>query len=207
METTQYLEKTFEDIYTNGIWNDKKKDIPLSGPGSSIKNTINIVLFLDNFIYNNNIKNLLDLGCGDLTWTINTKYFNDDNIIYTGVDIVNSLIEKHSLNYPSKKFMKKNIITLSNSENYDLIIIRDVLFHLTNEQILEIFKNFKNKFKFIAITSCKNEINNNSFDEYCYSSKNIHKSPFNINKNFLLSCNEEKFNRNFYIYTHEQFYS
>ena len=109
-----YLEKSFEYIYNNGIWNNKNKDIPLSGPGSSIENTINVILFLDSFIYNNNIKNILDLGCGDLTWTINTKYFNDNNIVYTGVDIVGSLIEKHSLNYPSKKFMKKNIILWDN---------------------------------------------------------------------------------------------
>lgn len=202
-----YLEKSFEYIYNNGIWNNKNKDIPLSGPGSSIENTINVILFLDSFIYNNNIKNILDLGCGDLTWTINTKYFNDNNIVYTGVDIVGSLIEKHSLNYPSKKFMKKNIILWDNIENYDLIIVRDVLFHLANLQISKIFKNLKNKFKFIAITSCKNEINNDIFDETLFSSKNIHEIPFNINKNFLLICDEEKFNRNLYIYTHDQFYS
>jgi len=154
-----YYKLIFENIYKKQIWNNGNQNIPLSGPGSSLENTKVCSKKLDDFIYNNNCNSVLDLGCGDLTWISKTKFFNDINIKYTGIDIVESLITSHSKKYSSQLFLSEDITTYKDFNNVDIIIIRDVIFHLKNEDILSIFNNIKNKFKFILITSCKNSIN------------------------------------------------
>ena len=197
----------FENIYNKGLWNDNNPNIPLSGPGSSLQNTIEISNQLNNFIYNNNCKSILDLGCGDLTWISKTHFFNDRNIRYIGIDIVENQINSHINNYPNNIFYCKDIVYYNNIEYSSIIIIRDVIFHLKNNDILTIFNNIKNKFDFIAITSCKNNINKDIFDEYSFSERNIHIHPFNISHNFHIKIDEPIFNRMFYIYTHNNFYN
>jgi len=196
----------FENIYNKKIWNNGNKNIPLSGPGSSLENTIQCSSILNKFIYDNNCKSVLDLGCGDLTWISKTQFFNDTSIKYTGVDVVESLITSHSTNYHENTFLCKDLVNYNNVEFTSLIIIRDVIFHLKNEEILSIFDNIKNKFDFLLITSCKNDINTNNFDKWNFSNKNIHNKPFDKLHGFEICINEPVFNRNVYIYAHDNFY-
>ena len=204
----------FENIYKNKIWNNGNDSIPLSGPGSSLENTKECSKLLNDFIYNNNCKNVLDLGCGDLTWISNTDFFNENGINYTGIDIVESVINENKLKFPQKTFYCKDIIkepdfneTDTNFAKQDIVIIRDVIFHLKNEEILSIFNNIKNKFKYIMITSCKNVINTDSFNRWHFVEKNINIYPFNVSFNHLFKINENVFNRYVYIYNHESFYN
>ena len=197
----------FENIYKNKIWNGGNDNIPLSGPGSSLENTKECSTILNKFIYNNNCKSVLDLGCGDLTWISKTQFFNDDAIKYTGVDVVESLISSHKERFPENSFLCKDVIKYNNMNNYSLVIIRDVIFHLKNEEILSIFENIKNKFDFLLITSCKNEINTDNLDRWRFSRKNIHKAPFNKSNEYEIIINENVFNRNVYIYKHDNFYN
>ena len=205
----KFLEKNnlhiFNNIYKNNIWNENNPNIPLSGPGSSLENTKDISKILNDFIYSNNVNSILDLGCGDLTWISKTDFFNDSKISYTGIDIVEFLINEHKIKYPNKNFYVKDIVS-SVIEYSDIIIIRDVLFHLKNNDIISIFKNIKNKCKFIAITSCNNLENTDIFNKYHFSEKNIHITPFNINNEFLQMYSEFSFNRQFYIYSHNNFF-
>ena len=196
----------FENIYNNKLWNNGRKDIPLSGPGSSLENTKQCSAILNKFIYDNNCKSVLDLGCGDLTWISKTRFFNDTSIKYTGVDVVESLITSHSTNYPENTFLCKDLVNYNNVELTSLIIIRDVIFHLKNEEILSIFENIRNKFDFLLITSCKNDINTDNFDKWHFSNKNIHNKPFDKSHEFEININEPVFNRNVYIYAHDNFY-
>lgn len=196
----------FEHIYNNELWNDGRKDIPLSGPGSSLENAQECSTLLDNFISVNECKSVLDLGCGDLTWMKKTQFFNNSSIKYTGVDVVESLIKSHSNNYPEKTFLCKDLVNYKNINSTSLIIIRDVIFHLKNDEILTIFDNIKNKFEYILITSCKNNINSDSFDKWHYSKKNIHVEPFNRSLDYEVAIYERVFDRNLILYTHDNFY-
>jgi viroplasmin and RNaseH domain-containing protein len=136
-----------------------------------------------------------------------TTFYNDNNIKYVGVDVVESLINSHITNFPNKVFLNVDITTYKFFDNVDLIIIRDVIFHLKNEEIVSIFNNLKNKFKYIMITSCRNNNNNDDFNKWHFSEKNIHKEPFNISDKFQIKIAENVFNRNVYIYTHDNFYN
>ena len=208
----------FENIYENQIWNNRNTNIPISGPGSSLENTKDYSNLLNKFIYENECKSVLDLGCGDLTWIPKTQFFNDNDIKYIGVDIVESLITSHRKNFPEKLFLCKDITSYIDfdidnfdtdnfdTDNFDIIIIRDVIFHLKNDKILSIFDNIKNNFKFLIITNCRNCVNTDNFNKWHFSEKNIHIEPFNKSHNFIIKMEEPVFNRDVLIYSHNSFY-
>ena len=124
----------FNNIYANEIWNDCRLDIPKSGPGSTINNTKKFIDLFDKFCIKHNIKEVLDIGCGDLTWMPLTKMFNTQK--YIGIDIVESLIESHKLKYPQHKFMCIDAV-IQDIPYAEVICIRDVLFHLLIEKLCQ----------------------------------------------------------------------
>lgn len=196
----------FTKIYENQVWNDGRSDIPLSGPGSSLANAAACSTALEVFVYENDCESVLDLGCGDLTWISKTRFFNDPSVKYSGIDIVESLITSHRANYPNNTFICKDLIDYSDFEPASIVVIRDVIFHLTNQQINLIFNNLKNKFKFIMITSCNNSVNSDSFDRYHFAPKNVHKEPFCKSRRFRVRLSEPVFDREVLIYEHDAFY-
>jgi hypothetical protein len=200
-----YYNYTFTNIYKKGIWNDNNPSIPLSGPGSSVSATVDISKGLTAFIYEKNCKSVLDLGCGDLTWIKNTDFFKDSNIDYTGVDIVEMIINNHKKEHITRNFICSNIITFSKKAS--LVIIRDVIFHLKIVDILELFNNIKSTFEYIAITSCNNQSNDDNLNKWHFSERNIKIYPFNISTPPLVKIDEANYNRAFYIYSHDEFYN
>ena len=197
----------FETIYERKVWNDGNSSIPLSGPGSSLSNTEHISDFLTRFIYEQRCTSVVDLGCGDLTWMSKTAFFNDDAIAYTGIDIAESLITRHSQAYPGKVFLNRDIVCSGDIAPCSLIILRDVIFHLSIRDVESLFRNIHGKFSFIAITSCKNRKNSDAFDKYHYTERNLHLQPFRISRQYKEVCAEPVFNRRFYIYAHDEFYN
>ena len=136
-----------------------------------------------------------------------TKFFLDNDIQYSGIDVVSNLINSHKRNYPNNTFLCEDITEFSEFNKVSIVILRDVIFHLENSKILNILNNIKNKFDFICITSCKNIKNDDNFNQWRFSEKNIHIEPFNIPKTYKCKIFEKAFNRNLYIYEHSKFYS
>ena len=95
------------------------------------------------------IKSVVDLGCGD--FNVASQWIND-NINYTGVDIVESMIEYHKKHYSSEhiNFMCLDIVE-DKLPDGDLCLIRQVLQHLSNKDIKKILHNCK-KYKYVLIT-------------------------------------------------------
>ena len=146
--TTQYTDE-FTKIYNINYW-DKG-----SGSGSYIENTIEYNIYIINFIKNNNIKSITDIGCGDWQSTY-LIYDNFVNIDYLGIDCVKSVIETNK-----KKFPKYNFTTFEILSNIDLIrdselyIIKDVLQHWKLNDIYYFLDKLVTKqFKYIII--CNN---------------------------------------------------
>lgn len=109
----------------------------LCGPGSSLDATKEIRFWLPHIINYFNIQSINDAGCGNQSW-INTILLNID---YQGYD----LIDNNS----------KNIvldITTSLMRSCDLIICRDVLFHLTIDRINSAIKLFQQSGKYLLTT-------------------------------------------------------
>lgn len=190
----------FDNIYKNGTWNNNRSDIPLSGPGSSLENTLKFRNTLDAFCKSHNVTSIVDIGCGDLTWMPQMNIFKE--IKYTGIDIVESLIRSHSAKYPQHTFIHMDAVK-SSPPIADLAIIRDVLFHLKHEEINQLFENIKGKYKYYVLTSCNNSMNDNSLNKYHFHEVNLNIEPFNFNKP-ILTIYEEKFNRNVFFYTQNE---
>ena len=190
---------TFENIYKNNVWTC---DGVRSGHGSKLEQTVDIRNFLNKFIVTNEIKSVVDLGCGDLTWVKHTEAFTTD---YTGIDIAESLIKEHKSNYPDKKFYNKDIVKDEIPEA-DLIIIRDVIFHIKIKDILSLFENIKHKFKYLIITSCDNLVNQDNHNNiYHFSYENLEIEPFNKTKGEMIA-DESHSKRKMLLFKHENFY-
>lgn len=126
-----------------------------SGPGSTIEYTANLRANLPLIFEKFNIQTVFDAPCGDMVWM--TTFLKDfPNINYIGGDIVNGLIQKHIENFketPNRSFLHLDI-TEDIIPQADLWIVRDVLFHLSPENIKKVFLNFKNSdVKYILTTS------------------------------------------------------
>jgi hypothetical protein len=187
-------QEIFSNIYRNGLWNDSRNDIPRSGPGSSLVNTTNFREFFDTFCENNVVDSILDIGCGDLTWMPLTKTFQTKE--YTGIDIVQSLIDSHSVTYPQHSFLCLDAVA-QDIPSADVICIRDVLFHLSIEDVQTLLGKLKCKYLFV--TSCRNEVNYDTFDQYHFHTINLTKPPFNM-VNYIKTIYEPEFNRDVFIY-------
>ncbi len=150
----------FSEIYANNAWGklSNSGEKFFSGSGShDEKIIVPYINTLISLITNNNIRNIVDLGCGDF-WIMRhlLEVFdkNNYNYFYTGVDVVEDLI-----NYNAARFKQPNIRFLcmdaaADDEplpDGDILIIRQVLQHLSNADIKNILSK-TSKFKFLFIT-------------------------------------------------------
>ena len=158
------MESIFTNIYESKIWGDNHNSNynGSSGPGSSIvKNQYTYVLFLKKLILDNNIRTIVDLGCGDFLF--GNKIYDDLDIIYIGYDIYKKLINYNSKinSLPKYTFIHLDIFyNRDKIRNGDLCILKDILQHWCNNEI-NIFLTYliKNK-KFRYILICNSDSQN-----------------------------------------------
>lgn len=175
----------------------------LSGPGSHLNNTKVTVEYLSKFIKDNNIKSVLDLGCGDWNWF---KLINLNGASYEGWDAHSDMIYLNNKNYGTDKikFSTKDIIT-EEYPNVDLIICRDVLFHLNLNFSTKIVEKVKRASKYFISTSFNSKEINNNITAYCsiknwgFTIINLNIEPFNLKEYLIDSTNEKANNINNYI--------
>ena len=144
------IQSRFEKIYKGKLWGDAGS---VSGPGSTLENTIAIRKELPLIFKKLEIKTVLDAPCGDFAWM--QKIVRESNIKYIGGDIVDEMIQDLNKKYADKNTSFIHLdITESALPNADILICRDVLFHLSYKNITKFFNNLKRSdFKYIAITN------------------------------------------------------
>lgn len=139
-----------EQIYDQSLWGGKEFDF-YSGIGSHDPMIVNIyVKTVTNFLKSHDHKmTICDIGCGDFNigqhiFKYSKKYF--------AIDIVEELIERNKI-----KFKTKNLeflcLDIANDvlPKADVIIIRQVLQHLSNNEIQQILNRLKTC-KYIILT-------------------------------------------------------
>ena len=160
------MESTFTNIYENKIWGDNENNnySGSSGPGSDIENNKKYIELLKNFINEYNIKNIVDLGCGD--FRIGKLLYDDLNIIYTGYDTYKKVIDYNIILYPEQKYNFKHLDFYTNKESIvegDMCILKDVIQHWSLKEIY-IFLDYlteSKKFKYILLINCCNQKKDN----------------------------------------------
>ena len=157
------MEEVFTNIYENNIWcNGNNISVEYNGSsGSTIDNNKNtFVPFLKKFIIDNNVKSVVDLGCGD--FLCGKLIYDDLNISYTGYDTYKKLIDYNSKHYSLSKYSFIHLDFFNNKEsiiNGELCILKDVLMRW-NLGSIYIFLDYIfecKKFKYILISNCCNQ--------------------------------------------------
>ena len=95
------MEECFTRVYETNEWgnNHSGEYKGSSGEGSAVdfnKNTY--IPFLKKFITNNNIKSVVDLGCGD--FRCGKLIYDDLNVSYIGYDTYKKVVEHNLKHFP-----------------------------------------------------------------------------------------------------------
>jgi hypothetical protein len=165
------MEQYFTDIYENSRWgnNNHNEYNGSSGGGSDIDyNKNSYVPFLKKFILDNNIKSITDLGCGD--FRCGKLIYDNLDISYTGYDTYNKVIESNSKEhlFPKYSFIHLDFYNKRDSiVNGELCILKDVLQHWKMDEIYTFLDYLieNKKFKYILITNCCNQTEDNPANE------------------------------------------
>ena len=151
----------------------------VSGIGSELKFTHNMRQELGALIKRFGITAIADAPCGDLNWM---KHVDIGTCRYIGIDIVQELIERNIKTFGStREFRHLNFIE-NIIEKVDLIICRDMLAHLTYEEIFTVLKNFKQSgSKYILMTTGVTTQKNFDIDSTGgWRTLNLELAPFNF---------------------------
>lgn len=141
--TTKPLnQEIFRTIYALNAWGDVESR---SGPGSNTIQTTVIRVELPKVLEKLGTQVLLDAGCGDHFWMGKIRSSFTSLSRYIGVDVVPDIVLENMKKYGDAKhlFMHLDILRDELPGNPDTIICRDVLAHLTFEEIWMALRNFK----------------------------------------------------------------
>jgi hypothetical protein len=166
------MEEIFTNIYEKKIWGDNYNSEynGTSGNGSEIYyNKDTYVPFLKKFIISNNIKNIVDLGCGD--FKCGKLIYDDLDIKYTGYDAYKKIIDYNLKQHSLPKYFFEHLDFFNNKEsiiNGDLCILKDVIQHWKIDEIYTFLDYLvENKiFKYILISNCCHQTKDDPENNY-----------------------------------------
>ena len=126
----------------------------ISGPGSFLEAAQPTMTLLNRVIEERQISSILDLGCGDWNW-MRHMGLAGRNISYRGWDADPDLIAGLSRDHGKDdriRFEMRDLTTELFPPN-DLVIIRDVLFHLPHEMGQRVITRIRNASRYMIATS------------------------------------------------------
>lgn len=129
------LTRSFTEAFEKRLWKDAES---LSGPGSTLSYTSDLRSTLPGLVRALGCRTMLDAPCGDFNWM---KEVDLSGIKYTGADIVPAMIDELKAKHPKRKFLVLDITKGPFPKN-DFVLCRDVLFHLSNQDIVRVLDNF-----------------------------------------------------------------
>jgi predicted TPR repeat methyltransferase len=130
----------FSEIYAKNIWGG-------SGGGSTPENTVEYRKLLQKLLKDLGIRSVVDYGCGD--WSF-SRLIDWSGVWYVGIDVVESVIESNRKKY-GKPTINFHYPTYRNRA--DMMILKDVLQHWGNSDIVTFLANNKDRYKYILIVN------------------------------------------------------
>jgi 2-polyprenyl-3-methyl-5-hydroxy-6-metoxy-1,4-benzoquinol methylase len=192
-ESNFNLESYFDEIYHGNLF---RGVVSKSGAGSELDQTQSIRTQIPLVLAQFNVKSICDLPCGDFNWM---EHVNLGDVEYTGYDIAESLIADLNLKHGTSKFnFKKLNIVKEIPEACDLVLCRDLLVHLNQEDALEALSNIIKSGSMYLLTTTFPEHHENinliySVDAIGWYPINLQSHPFNLGNPILLineNCTE-----------------
>jgi SAM-dependent methyltransferase len=148
--------QAFERIYDRGIWAKDPAGKGTSGAGSTLESTRYYRAYLQEFLAANQIRSVVDAGCGD--WEF-SQHMDWKGIDYLGLDIVPAVIEANRKRFGSAgvRFAVADIVR-DELPAADLLIIKDVLQHLSHGDTVAVLRNLP-RYRHVLIV---NDVNQNT---------------------------------------------
>lgn len=183
----QSLHEIFSTIYNQKLWGQNENGQGWSGSGSSLDTTKEYRILLELILKIYNIKSVVDLGCGDWEFSRAIQWASID---YKGFDVVAHVIERNIKTYATQGISFAVLdATQEELPLADLLICKDVLQHLPNQDVVKVVKQFS-KFKYCLITNdvYAHSLSSDNPDivRGDYRPIDITCAPFNLNANKLL---------------------
>jgi SAM-dependent methyltransferase len=144
------IEEIFTGIYAQNQWGGQQGEF-YSGPGTHNENVIKYIDTCIKLIRKENISSILDIGCGD--FRVMSEVVKATNTNFIGADIAKNVIDHHNKVFSSEKIKFRHLNAITDElPKCDLITIRQVLQHLSNEQIGIILQKALASARFLLIT-------------------------------------------------------
>jgi SAM-dependent methyltransferase len=144
---TRSAKDVFDEIYLKNKWGGDPGE-SFSGTGSVGISAEQYIATINQFIVANEINSVLDIGCGD--FRIGKEIRCD---WYIGIDVAPSVIASNELKYGnvSRTFVCLDAAGPEPLPDAQLCLVRQVLQHLSNEQISAIVEKLS-KFRYVIVT-------------------------------------------------------
>ena len=176
----------FSEIYNKKLWNKKSNRLFDSGTGSHEKSIVEKYSEAINSFISEQKYVVVDLGCGD--FNIAEQYYKNCKKYY-GIDVVPDLISELNKRYNNDNAEFLNLdAALDDLPDGDVILIKEVLQHLTNSDIQKIALKL-NKYKYTIVTESfpfnlakpnLDKIKGPLSRSYRNSAVILHEHPFNL---------------------------
>jgi hypothetical protein len=145
----------FENIYKNKIWGGAAGSLTdqfYSGSGSRDDAIVNTyVNAVSEFLASFDVKpDVVDLGCGDFNVGKQLRHLCNG---YIACDVVDSLVEFNKVSFDNLNVDFRCVnLSIDVIPKGDVVFIRQVLQHLSNEHILPIISKLVENFKYLILT-------------------------------------------------------
>lgn len=117
------------------------KNNSISGDGSQMHTTEDVRLQLPLIFERFAIGSVTDAPCGDFYWM---QHVDLSNVDYVGYDVIEEIVAENQLKFgsPTRSFHVLDILNQIVRKS-DLLICRDFLFHISNDDICRVLANFR----------------------------------------------------------------
>ncbi|MCW2954846.1 MAG: hypothetical protein JWQ48_4016 [Conexibacter sp.] len=180
------LTRVFSDIYRTDAWSadhdgHQVAGVPRSGPGSLVERSLPVMAFLRERIASGEVRSVADIGCGDLTYIAAVPEIVSGAVAYYGYEIVPSLVEEHR-RLPWGEFHVGDLTAPDFGVEADLVIVKDVLFHLSSEHIHAALANIEaSTWRRLVVTSYPGATNENrTLDQWHFARVDLEAAPFGL---------------------------
>jgi hypothetical protein len=209
VKSSKNIEEKWEHIYRLNLSKRDRTDDSISGPGSTLAYTENLRSKLPALFSKYSFRKVVDAPCGDFNWM--QHVLQATQISYVGGDIVRSLIEDLNTKYRNDKARFIHLdLTKDQIPNADLLICRDLLFHLSYSDTKAVIENFiSSNIPFLLTTTHRNEgqFINQDILTGSFRRIDLFASPYNFPKDPLARIEDwvqPHFQREMCLWTKEQ---
>lgn len=170
------MRRVFTEIHAVNAWGDAQS---ASGPGSTRERAATFLPDLIDLVQRLGIKTLMDAPCGDFNWV---QPLADSVERYIGVDVAPALIQANRRQWssPRRQFLCRDIVG-QRLPKADLILCRDALVHLTNNDILQTLANLKRTgAEYLLTTTFIGDRDNPDIKTGAWRPLNLQRPPFSL---------------------------